>query len=132
LFNPEIAPTDPFTNPFPTPLTGFPHLSLLGALDDPFDSGNALAGNGGGFRHLRELADREAAQLAAEPRPWRRAPSLAVLGGGGWALLTVMVMGLDAPESTLALLIAAPGAMLALVGLGMVLLAGLGASGRSG
>lgn len=47
---------------------------------------------------------------------------LAVLGGGAWAGLTVMFMGLDSPESTLTLLIAAPGALVALVGLGMVLL----------
>ncbi|MBF0332722.1 MAG: hypothetical protein HQL40_03620 [Alphaproteobacteria bacterium] len=46
---------------------------------------------------------------------------LAVLGGGGWAAVTVMVMGLGAPESTLTLLLAAPGALVALVGLGMVL-----------
>lgn len=55
---------------------------------------------------------------------------LAVLSGGGWAALTVMAMGLDAPESTLTLLIAAPGALVALLGLGVVLLGAL-ASGRS-
>lgn len=47
---------------------------------------------------------------------------LAVLGGGAWAGLAVMFMGLDSPESTLTLLLAAPGALVALVGLGMVLL----------
>jgi len=50
---------------------------------------------------------------------------LAVLGGGAWAALTVMVMGLDAPESTLTLLLAAPGGLVALVGLGMVLFGSL-------
>ncbi|WP_452004827.1 hypothetical protein [Azospirillum largimobile] len=57
---------------------------------------------------------------------------LAMLCGGAWAVLAVMFMGLDAPESTLALLIAMPGALLALLGLGLVVLANaLGASRRS-
>lgn len=47
---------------------------------------------------------------------------MAVLGGGAWALLTVMFMGLDVPERTLTLLIAAPGALVALAGLGAALL----------
>jgi len=55
-----------------------------------------------------------------------------MLCGGAWAVLAVMFTGLDAPESTLALLIAMPGALLALLGLGLVVLANaLGASRRS-
>ncbi len=57
---------------------------------------------------------------------------LAMLCGGAWALLAVVFMGLDAPESTLTVLIATPGALLALLGLGLVVLgSALGASRQS-
>lgn len=56
---------------------------------------------------------------------------LAMLCGGAWAVLAMTIMGLDAPESTLTLLIAAPGALLALLGLGLVVLSAAGTSGRS-
>lgn len=51
---------------------------------------------------------------------------LAILGGGGWAALAVLFMGLDAPESLLTWLIAAPGAVVALIGCGMAILGSRG------
>lgn len=78
-------------------------------------------------------------------RPRRRAPQpaarsgggyagllgwLAVLLGSAWTGLTVMVMGLNAPERTLTLLFATPGAIIALAGLCVVLVASLSRAGR--